>query len=216
VNAHAPINRPPPEVGPVLTDRLLRLARPIADGSEGSGPHLRLQDSAQFFYAIEALKRLGDARLPETLCMILDPFTELQESAYDELYLWCLVELSRTDPRYVDTYWPLVLTLDLTRRPGPWRRPKGVQAYERPYRMSELLFYYYVINTLQMTAWPMPPRHRFETLGSHLQRLRPHLDSGQLGAARSSLTELVAAQGRPAFGDALGLLNERAPVKPNP
>jgi hypothetical protein len=189
---------------PILVDRFLQLKRPIADASASGGPHMRLQDAGSFFYLIETLKRVGYEDLEQTLCILLDEFAQLDERSYDELYLWCLVELSRTDPRHVDVYWPQVLALDRRYRGGNWYRPEGVHLVEQPYRLTELLFYFYLLYTLQSP----PP-----TLGSHLKRLVPYLGAGEIEIARRALEELAASkQSRPAFGDALGLLPRRSPA----
>jgi hypothetical protein len=203
------------QVEPVLFDRFLELSRPIADASAGAGPEARLQDAGRFFYLVEALRRLGCGRLEETLCVLLDEFAHLDERSYDELYLWCLVELSRTDSIHVDTYWPQVLALDARYRGEPWQRPERVHPVEQPYRMADLLFYYYVLYTLNR----VPPRLLYRvdvqansvpgtpTLGSHLKRLAPQLSAAQVAIARRALWELEAAEPRrPAFGDARRLL----------
>jgi hypothetical protein len=208
------------EIEKVLIDRFLELARPIADSSRGAGPEARLQDAGPFFYLVETLKRLGFDRLPETLRVLLDEFSQLEESAYDELYLWSIVELSRTDPAHVDTYWPQVLTLDLHYRAEPWERPEGVHLVDQPYRLTDLLFYYYVIYALKIPSPPSTPYdwHRESpkpeapSLGSHLRRIAPSLTAEQLEMARRALRELADAErNRPAFGDARGLI---LPPKP--
>jgi hypothetical protein len=207
------------QVEPVLFDRFLELSRPIADASTGAGPQGRLQDAGRFFYLVEALRRLGCARLEETLCVLLDEFAHLDERSYDELYLWCLVELSRTGPAYVDTYWPQVLALDTRYRAEPWQRPEGVHPVEQPYRMTDLLFYYYVLYTLNRVGPPLLSHGNVRTdvvpgtptLGRQLKRIAPQLSAEQVEIARQALQELeVAEPQRPAFGDALGLLPRSA------
>jgi hypothetical protein len=211
------------QLEPVLFDRFLQLARPVADASAGAGPEARLQDAGRFFYLVEAVRRLGGTRLEETLCVLLDEFAHLDERSYDELYLWCIVELSRTNTVHVDTYWPQVLTLDARYRVGPWQRPEGVHPVDQPYRLTDLLFYYYVLYTLHC----VPPRlhsgrsfyHGLDlrtagsvtpTLGSQLKRIAPRLSAEQVEIARRALRELeVVEPRRPAFGDALGLLPRR-------
>src|SRR5262245_10146826 len=79
------------ELEKALLDRFLELARPIADASRGAGPKARLQDAGRFFYLVEALKRLAPDRLQETLRVLLDEFSQLEERSYDELYLWAIV-----------------------------------------------------------------------------------------------------------------------------
>jgi hypothetical protein len=203
---------------PVLIDRFLQLKRPIADASASGGPELCLRDAGSFFYLIETLKRVGYTELEQTLCVLLDEFAQLDEASYDELYLWCIVELSRTDPRHVDAYWPQVLALDRRYRGERWRRSAGVHLVEQPYRLTDLLFYFYVIYTLHL--FPLEPisewttRHKVPgnptTLGSHLKRLAPRLAEPELAIARWALEELAAAEpNRPAFGDACGLLHRK-------
>jgi hypothetical protein len=201
------------QIEPVLFDRFLDLARPIADGRTASGPEARLQDAGRFFYLIEALKRLGCARLPEILCVLLDEFAQLDERSYDELYLWCLVELSRTDSAHAATYWPQVMALDVRYRGEPWQRPKGVPLVERPYRMTELLFYYYVLYTRTPFLVYRPELRRLGTyragsLWDQLKGLAPALRAEQAEITRQALRALSASEpSRPDFGDALGLLN---------
>ncbi len=203
------------EIEPVLIDRFLDLARPIADSHAGAGPGSRLQDAGRFFYLIETLRRLGFTRLEETLCVLLDEFAQLDERSYDELYLWCIVELSRSDPKYVDTYWPQVLSLDARYRSEPWTRPAGVPLVEQPYRFTELLFYYYALYTITphtgMTAQPGLVRVEAPSLGGRLKRVEPRLSDEQVEVARLALDELYAADPRPVFDDARGLLNRRRP-----
>jgi hypothetical protein len=200
---------------PVLFDRFLELSRPIADASTGAGPEARLQDAGRFFYLVEALRRLGCTRVEETLCVLLDEFAHLDERSYDELYLWCLVELSRTDSIHVDTYWPQVLALDARYRGEPWQRPEGVHPVEQPYRLTDLLFYYYVLYTLNRLAAPLLSRGAVRrdggpatpTLGRQLKRIAPRLNAEQLEIARRAIRELKAVEPqRPAFSDALSPL----------
>src|SRR5262245_42707978 len=68
---------------PILIDRFLQLARPIANASVSDGPEMRLQDAGPFFYLVETLKRLGYDQLEQTLCIILDEFAELDERSYN-------------------------------------------------------------------------------------------------------------------------------------
>src|SRR5262245_29758760 len=132
---------------PVLIDCFFQLKRPIADSTDSNSTDLRLQDAGPFFYLVEALRRVGYEELDQTLCVLLDEFAQLEERSYDELYLWCIVELSRRDTRHVETYWPLVLTLDLQYRSAPWQQSTGAHPVERPCRLTDLLFYYYVLYT---------------------------------------------------------------------
>jgi hypothetical protein len=211
------------EVEKVLIDRFLDLARPIADASRGAGPEVRLQDAGRFFYLVEALKRLRFGKLEATLCVLLDEFAQLDERSYDELYLWAIVELSRTDPAHVETYWPQVLALDLRYRAESWERPAGARLAEQPYRLTDLVFYYYVLYTL--TKPPVPrywepgwaARIDPPSLGSHLRRIAPRLSTEQVEIARRALRELAAAERRrPAFGDALGLLLPKGRAREGP
>jgi hypothetical protein len=199
---------------PILIDRFFQLARPIADVSKGATPEMRIQDAGRFIYLIEALTRLGCTQIETLLCTILDEFLQLDERSYDELYLWCIVELSRRDSKHVQTYWPQVLALDAQYRSAPWERPEGVHLVDQPYRLTDLVFYYYVLYTppqpfyydlitRQYVQPSSPP-----SLGSCLQRILHELDSGQFEMATRALEELAAAEPqRVAFGDALGLLN---------
>jgi hypothetical protein len=203
------------EIEPVLIDRFLDLARPIADSSAGAGPGSRLQDAGRFFYLVETLKRLGFARLEETLCVLLDEFAQLDERSYNELYLWCLIELGRTDPKHVDTYWPLVLALDARYRSEPWQRPKDVSLVEQPYRFTDLLFYYYALYTITphtgTTLVPSAVRIESPSLGGRVKRIARELTAEHVEIARRALEELLAAEPRPVFDDALGLLNRMRP-----
>jgi hypothetical protein len=95
-----------------------------------------------------------------------------------------------------------VLTLDLRYRDGPWQRPPEVHPVEAPYRLTDLVFYFYVLYTLNV-----PPESGQPPLGSHLRRLAPALSADQLDLARRALRELRAVKPRrPAFSDALGML----------
>jgi hypothetical protein len=229
VNPQAPVSwQPTPgedgkALEAVLLDRLFQLARPIADASAGPQPDLRLQDAGRFFYLLEAVRNLGCTRVEETLAVILDEFLQFDARSYDELHLWCLVELSRRRPEHVRTYWPQVLSLDLQHRPATWQRPAGVALVDQPYRLTDLLFYYYVLYTLQLR----PPAASFAvqagtnlvyrtprrpityplSLARCLASITGDLSEAQLDLARLALKELAALEKRrPAFGDALGLL----------
>jgi hypothetical protein len=202
---------------PILLDRLLQLSRPIADASTGPHPDMRLSDAASFFYLLETLKRLDCRRLEETLGILLDEFLQLEERSYDELYLWCLVELSRTRSAHVRTYWPQVFSLDLLHRSAAWQRPKGVALVDQPYRLTDLLFYYYVLGTLHLQVPPTDfmgrPRVRQGyvplTLARCLASIAGELTEAQLELVRRALKELALLEKRrPAFGDALGLLSQ--------
>jgi hypothetical protein len=229
VNPHAPANllllpENLAELEPVLIDRFLQLARPIGDASAGGGPELRLQDAGPFFYLIEALKRLHFPDLEQTLCILLDEFAALDERSYDELYLWCLVELARTDVRHVETYWPQVLTLDLHYRSALWTRPAGTHLVEQPYRLTDLVFWYYAIYTPRKYHYAYGAREAVVTLaeslpslGSRLERIAVGLSDDQAELACRALRELAAVEPhRTVFSDALGLLTARRRRKPAP
>jgi hypothetical protein len=191
---------------PILLDRFFQLARPVADASSGPSEAMHLQDAGRFFYLIETLNRLGYRKLDETLLMILDDFCRLDPLSYNELYLWCIVQLSRTNGRHVKTFWPLVVTLDLRYRSADWRRPAGARVFEQPYRLTDLLFYFFVLYTLdRQTGTGMS---RFPSLGAYLLQIAPDLSHEQLGLVMRSLDELEGedCQRRPGYGDALGLL----------
>ena len=207
-------------VEPVLFDRFLDLARPIVDARTVTGPEARLQDAGRFFYLIEALKRLGCARLPDILGVLLDEFAQLDERSYDELYLWCIVELSRTDAAHAATYWPQVMALDARYRGEVWQRPAGTHPVERPYRMTELLFYYYVLYTLTpvlvyQSALRRLATQRAGSLWDHLKGIAAGLGAEQVKITRQALRALSACEPRrPDFGDALGLLNRALAQQP--
>ncbi len=229
VNRHAAVNAPLPDdldlLRPVLIDRFLQLARPIADASAGGGPEMRLQDAGPFFYLIETLKRLQCDELEQTLCVLLDEFAALDEHSYDELYLWCIVELSRMAPRHVETYWPQVLALDLRYRSARWERPAAAHLVAQPYRLTDLVFYFYAIYTPRRYYYSYPAaaweglayqlheaEHSPPSLGSRLQRIAGALSSDQAEVACQALRELAAAEAhRTVFSDALGLLGRRRP-----
>src|SRR5262249_978591 len=146
---------------------LFQLARPIANASAGTGNAMRLQDASHFFNLIHTLR--GYPRLEEMLLIVLDEFLLLTERSYDELFLWCIVQLSRTDYRYVETFWPQPIALDLHFRAAAWRRPAGTRLFEQPYRLTDLIFYYYVIYSLHGRD-PRTGRN-IPSLGLCLQRL---------------------------------------------
>src|SRR5262249_31859898 len=169
-------------IEPILIDRLFQLARPIADASTWDGLAIRptrpagetrLQDAGRFFYLVETLIRLGYPRLDEMLLLVLDEFSLLTERSYDELFLWCIVQLSRTDIRHARLFWPQALALDLRYRLARWRRPPGTRLFDLPYRLTDLIFYYYVIYTLHgrdpRTGNPIPSLGR--CLGSFAKGL---------------------------------------------
>ena len=191
---------------PILLDRFFQLSRPIADANSSSGERMRLEDAGRFFYLIETLNRLGYPKLDETLLMILDDFCQLDLRSYNELYLWCIVQLSRSDVQHVKTFWPLVITLDLRYRSTTWRRPAGTRVFEQPYRLTDLVFYYFVLYTLDRQTGT--GTSRFPSLGACLLQIVPGLSSEQLDLVVQALGELEKEDHhrRPGYGDALGLL----------
>ena len=191
----------PNDIEPLLLDKLHLYARPIADGRSSTG--MRLQDPGTFFFTIEIFERLDRQRTEDTLLMVLDEFSGLEPSAYDELYLWSILHLSRSEPRHAATFWPLVLALDLRYRPEPWQRPTGTAIVDRPYRLTELLFYFYVLYTLHRRA---DGERRYPSLVSCLRRFVDELSNDAHDLVLDVLDELARTQKRPAFGDAFGLL----------
>lgn len=208
----------------VLRQRFLEFSRPIADASRGVTPGMRLSDAGQFFYLIEALQRLGYTQLDDALLMLLDEFLELEPSAYNELHLWSIVQLSRNDRRHIDTFWPMVIALDQRYRSEAWIRPAGTAIVEQPYRLTELLFYLYVLYTLHQEPKPKPVAlsrariMRYPSLGARLVGIAAYLSLEQLDFVGEVLTQLDRQEGRFVFGDAHGLIEnskrERAAAKP--
>jgi hypothetical protein len=200
-------------IEPILVDRFFQLARPIADARTGATADMRLQDAGPFFYLLDTLKRFGSRRLTETLLILLDEFSQLTPDSYNELYLWCIIELSRTDPSHFRTFWPQVIALDLQYRPQPWQRPAGAEVFEQPHWLTELVLYYYVLYTLKLPAiYTSPPSRRrplspYLSLGRCVEELVPLLSEEQIALVRLALKQLIASEPRrAAFGDALGLL----------
>jgi hypothetical protein len=201
VSALAALPQAAPELEQALAARFLTLSRPIRDASAGPRPDQRLQDAGSFFYLLEASRRvMPRLQVRQLLWMLLDHFGNLDEASYDELYLWCIVELSRSDRQALAVLWPQVLTLDLQYRAAAWQRPPLTQLVEQPYRLTDLVFYFYVLYTLGSGA-PL--------LGDCLEGLAPQLSAEQLELARRALRELAVREKRPVFGDALGLLSEQ-------
>jgi hypothetical protein len=189
-------------IEPILLDRLFQLSRPIADASAGATPDMRLQDAGRFFYLIETLGRLGYPRVQEMLLVVLDEFSQLTEKSYDELYLWCIVQLSRTDLRHVRTFWPQAIALDLRYRSAPWQRPDGTRLFEQPYRFTDLVFYFYVISTLHgRNGRPFP------SLALCLKEIAAEWSPRETALLRAALKDLTKEEGRPAFSDALRYFN---------
>ncbi|MFN3730534.1 MAG: hypothetical protein ACK4XJ_12635 [Fimbriimonadaceae bacterium] len=185
---------------PVLVDGLFRLARPIPDPRDPSRAPAPLQDAGQFFYLFELLRRCHPEGWQDTVRVLLDDFCRLDEQAYQDVFLWGIVELSRFDVRHVEMFWPMVLDLDLTYRAAPWPRPAGVRLTEQPYRMLELLFYFYVLYTRSRGAG------RFLSLGTCLLRVAERWSAEQLDLARQVLVDLFQQSHRPIYRDAYGLL----------
>jgi hypothetical protein len=189
-------------VEPVLLERFFHLSRPIANAATSPTSDMRLRDSAHFFYLIETLRRSGCAHLYETLLVILDEFLQLDEHSYNELYLWSIVELSRHDPGNVEKFWPAVIALDQRYRSEPLIRVTGMAPVDQPYRMCELLFFYYVILSLHT----LPGYPRAPTLGTCLLLIREQLTREQIKAVGETLRSLAEEQGRKAYSDAYGML----------
>jgi hypothetical protein len=189
----------------VLIDRLFQLSRPIACTPTAADGDLRLSDSGRFFYLVEALRRAGGDNLDETLLVILDDFLQLTERSYDELYLWSIVELSRRDPRHVEVFWPAAIALDQRFRNQPWERPANVLLHEQPYRLCELLFYYFVVSTVQLKKKEPP----LPSLGRCLRRIAPQLTPEQKQLVGDTLRQMERGDWRDVYGDAFGMLMHR-------
>jgi hypothetical protein len=207
-------------IEPVLLDRFFQLSRPIGDASRQSGEDLRLSDAGRFFYLVETLVRLGYDRVEEILLAILDEFAQLDERSYDELYLWSIVYLSRLEPRHVESFWPMVVALDQRYRFADWTRPAGVALVDQPYRLTDLLFYYYVLHTLERQPPHSLPggvvptladfRMRYPSLGACLLRIVPLVTDAGRALVRRVLEELMRSAGhRVLYSDAYGLWNRR-------
>lgn len=187
----------------VLLQRFLALARPIGDASRGPRPDLRLQDAGPFFYLVETLARLDCSEMEATLLILLDDFAQMEPRSYDELYLWSLVQLCRTDPRHVDTFWPMVVALDVRYRSSEWKRPAGVPLNEQPYRLTELLLYYYLVYTRQRGQ---ERRRLSESLAECVRRTARRLSPVHYDFLVQTLRELYRVQKHPDLSDACGLL----------
>jgi hypothetical protein len=205
------------QIEPILLNRFLPLAKPIADGRSHPRPDMRLDDAGPFFYLVETLERIGGTRLHETLLMFLDEFAQLEQRSYDQLFLWSIVQLSRSEPRSIETFWPLAVALDLRYRPEPWARPVGTTPFEQPYRFIELLFTTYVKYTLQRWLDPgeAPPRvkRRYPSLLTCLKRVTPLLPDDQREVLFDTLREmarheLTKERKTVAFSDALSYLQK--------
>jgi hypothetical protein len=193
----------PKVIVPALANRFFELARPIADAHREPGLNMRISDAGRFFYLIEALERLGYQGVEGMLLVFLDEFSQLEQRSYDELYLWSIVELSRRNPDHIDTFWPMALTLDMRFRASPWERPADYSLVDLPYRMFELVMYYYAFQTIYRAA---NGRRRYPSLLSCLRRIRGKLSESEDDLLMETLRDLARHERRPAFGDAHGLL----------
>jgi hypothetical protein len=227
-NPLAPLGESPKDlraVESVLLERFFRLSRPIADASRipeqdildirlDRKPAPRLSDAGCFFYLVETLRRAGSSQVEETLLVILDEFLQLSECSYDEIYLWSIVELSRRDTKYVERFWPAVIALDQRFRHEDWRRPfksffTGGRRYlpngtrvDLPYRMCELLFYFYAIYTIHLKKRPSPP----PSLGRCISMISGQLSGEQKQLVAQTLQQMDYVGGRALYGDAKGML----------
>jgi hypothetical protein len=194
-----------------LTGRLFQLSRPIRDASRETGSDLRLQDAGPFFLIVEQLGRLNWQRLEETLLILLDEFSLLDHRSYDELYLWSIVHLSRSDIRHVSTFWPQVTALDLRYRSPAWSRSSRDAVADQPYRLTELVCYFYVLYTLQRRSTFQTSEgdrlytRDYQSLGTCLRALSPTLSHAQSLLLCEVLRSLAKTDRRPDFGDALGM-----------
>ncbi|MBY0524706.1 MAG: hypothetical protein K2R98_14980 [Gemmataceae bacterium] len=193
------------EIEPFLLDKLFSRARPIADACAESRSDMRLSDMGQFLLAAEAFGVFNHQRLHDTLLTVLDEFAVLDRHAYHEQHLWSIVYLSRLDLQHVETFWPLAIALDLRYRPAPWKRSANVAIVDQPYRFTELLFYYYAINTLQRLPRSGGLR-RYRSLAACVNRLQRNLSGDEQALMIQTLRDLASTEKRPVFGDAAGLL----------
>ncbi len=202
-----------------LLNRLFEMSRPIADGFHEPGLDMQIGDPERFFEIIRGLERLDYPNIEQSLLMLLDEFAQLEQRSYDELYLWSIVELSRRQGDHVEMLWPLVLTLDLRYRAEPWERPDEFTLLDRPYRLSELVMFFYVRSTHEREPEadeielmegeliePVPEPRRFPPLATCLRRIQGQLNDEQRALMLNTLRELYQTQRHPAFGDAHGLL----------
>lgn len=209
-------------VEPILRGRLLGLARHIADASSDPRPNLSLDGAGSFFCLAETLRRIHAGRLRQTLLMLLDEFIPLEPRAYDQLYLWSIIYLSRHEREDVGLFWPLAIALDQRYRAAPWQRPAGTTPVERPYRFLELLCWGYVQFTLQRG---LPPgekavRRLYPSLTACLRGIYDDLADEERGLLLDTLRqmdqeEVMWPRRRRAYGDALGFLQRSArPMSP--
>jgi hypothetical protein len=185
-----------------LIGQLCRYSRPIADAFQDPRHDMRLGSGALFLETVHVFELLGPEHLEPSLLMLLDEFSRLDQHSYNELYLWCIVQLSRMDRLHTAAFWPLVLDLDLRYRAASWRRPVGASLVDQPYRLSELVFYFYDINTLQRENG----QRLYPSLGKCLLHLDEHLTADQRKLTLDTLNQLAQETRRPEFGDAVGLL----------
>jgi hypothetical protein len=137
---------------------------------------------------------------------VLDEFAQLTEKSYDEVFLWSIVQLSRTDMRFVKSFWPQVIALDLRYRSAPWKRPAGTRLYEQPYRLMDLVFYFYVIYTLHGIN-RFGRGGNFSTLALCLAQIAGAWSEPEKKLVITALQELRGEDpDRIAYGDALGYL----------
>lgn len=205
-----------PDAITLLHNRFFELSRPIADAFHEPGLDMQVGNPDRFFATVQALDRLGYGGLEQSLLVLLDEFAQLEQRSYDELYLWSIIELSRRNGDQVETLWPMVLTLDLRFRAEPWQRPAEFSLLDRPYRMTELVMYFYVLAThepepddlylVEDEAQAVPPRRRYPPLATCLRRIRRQLSEEQTALMKNTLRELARTERHPAFGDAHGLL----------
>lgn len=186
-----------------LANRFFELARPIADAHREPGLNMRIADAGRFFYLVEALERLGYQGVESMLLVFLDEFSQLEQRSYDELYLWSIVELSRRNPQHIETFWPMALTLDMRFRASSWQRPADLELVDLPYRMTELVMYYYALHTVYRRSNGRP---RYDSLATCLRRILRKLSKSEAELMMETLRDLARHQRRPAFGDAHGLL----------
>lgn len=208
------------ELQRILLNRFFELSRPIADACHEPGLQMRLGDAVRFFCLIEALERCGCRHIEESLLVFLDEFSQLEQRSYDELFLWSIVELSRRNPEHVERFWPMVLTLDLRFRSEPWQRPEGESLVDEPYRLFELLVYFFVVYTRGIVdtgnfrrfenaeGWweERIYRRRFPPLATYLRRFAKQLDSAQLALLMDTIRPMSRQERRPEIGDAYGVL----------
>ena len=203
------------EMQPILLDRFSQLRRPIADASRGVEPAMRLSDIGSFLYLIETLRRLQYPNLEEMLGILLDEFSPYEERSYDELSLWCIVQLSRTHDKYVRRFWPEVFRLDVNFRNADWRPNPDCHLIDQPYRLTDLVLYYYEIYTrgiyIQVVGQPWNNRKAFPSVGNWLEVLWPELAPEQREIARRAAQAMrIASPNHSIYsGDTLALLAKR-------